>query len=111
MKGATTGADMDGFDESISIHAPVKGATLDGYRALRTDCISIHAPVKGSIAYGSSKWHVYIYFNPRSREGSDYVLEPEEVEKIAFQSTLLRRERPVAAHWRYQAELFQSTLP
>ena len=32
----------------ISIHAPVKGATWQGFRAAMDDTISIHAPVKGA---------------------------------------------------------------
>jgi hypothetical protein len=32
----------------ISIHAPVKGATASGVKALMAEPISIHAPVKGA---------------------------------------------------------------
>ncbi|BAL68720.1 hypothetical protein SMULJ23_0386 [Streptococcus mutans LJ23] len=32
----------------ISIHAPVKGATIDGNQVYETLKISIHAPVKGA---------------------------------------------------------------
>ncbi len=57
---------------SISIHAPVKGAThknfFDGSPQLR---ISIHAPVKG--ATHGSRWQDCLDhdFNPRTREGCD----------------------------------------
>ena len=37
-----------GFDVSISIHAPVKGATLIFHGILINIMISIHAPVKGA---------------------------------------------------------------
>ena len=37
--------------ESISIHAPVKGATVFFLRSRRRALISIHAPVKGATAY------------------------------------------------------------
>ena len=36
------------MDERISIHAPVKGATLDGHLLRLDRRISIHAPVKGA---------------------------------------------------------------
>ena len=57
---------------SISIHAPVKGAThknfFDGSPQLR---ISIHAPVKGATL--GSRWQDCLDhdFNPRTREGCD----------------------------------------
>ena len=56
---------------AISIHAPVKGATLSEGCSLLGLFISIHAPVKGAT---SILWVFRVplpYFNPRSREGSD----------------------------------------
>ena len=38
----------------------------------------------------------YVYFNPRSREGSDGTFQHPESHYIKFQSTLPRRERPLA---------------
>ena len=32
----------------VSIHAPVKGATMYAYIATLSDYVSIHAPVKGA---------------------------------------------------------------
>ena len=55
----------------ISIHAPAKGATL-----VLGDCIIC-----------------FPYFNPRSREGSDMVLNRKNTLWKLFQSTLPRRER------------------
>ena len=55
MKGATDGKDYVNTFADISIRAPVKGATFQGFR-LHTD---------------------RRYFNPRSREGSDICLEIE----------------------------------
>ena len=55
----------------ISIHAPVKGATgleADNFLSMY---ISIHAPVKGATILCFSHTLIYMYFNPRSREGSD----------------------------------------
>ena len=77
----------------ISIHAPVKGATIfsAGFRPQPRDfnprsregsdpeddekvdwkVISIHAPVKGATRAVRTRIRVCGYFNPRSREGSD----------------------------------------
>ena len=53
----------------------------------------------------------FVYFNPRSREGSDsvavFILLPSNV----FQSTLPRRERPSAIRHLLRCFIFQSTLP
>ena len=58
--------------ETISIHAPAKGATGDEAASAKGYCgISIHAPAKGATELiMQSDWTVQ-YFNPRSREGSD----------------------------------------
>ena len=82
---------------SISIHAPAKGATVDGLQLLLySRLISIHAPAKGATSgvYSSPAnflfqstlprrerhknaegYRVPRNFNPRSREGSDNKLE------------------------------------
>ena len=82
----------------ISIHAPVKGATLapSGNQSHgryfnprsregsdrqhgssnRTHNISIHAPVKGATYYCKTVSDRLPYFNPRSREGSDQRRKP-----------------------------------
>ena len=58
----------------ISIHAPAKGATSSDmlYLPFRR-CISIHAPAKGATMPVNPAERGYIYFNSRSREGSDQV--------------------------------------
>ena len=55
----------------ISIHAPVKGATLDGHLFGVFDAISIHAPVKGATCSRILNGCTLAYFNPRTREGCD----------------------------------------
>ena len=77
----------------VSIHAPVKGATVNNDACADIRAVSIHAPVKGATVHartGETSWHVSIHapvkgatllfyliaqrasgFNPRSREGSD----------------------------------------
>ena len=55
----------------ISIHAPVKGATKNNNFYFEHVTISIHAPVKGATSLGSRLGRAGCNFNPRSREGSD----------------------------------------
>ena len=93
MKGATCQARLEHWTARISIHAPVKGATLINFsandppgisihapvkgatsRKVRSALcveISIHAPVKGATRLFTRKCKPEMYFNPRSREGSD----------------------------------------
>ena len=50
----------------------MKGATRVLYRiARRVDRISIHAPVKGATLYTDRGFGTYYNFNPRTREGCD----------------------------------------
>ena len=58
----------------ISIHAPVKGATGLDASGRQPLGISIHAPVKGATAAPGPDCRRSRYFNPRSREGSDFCL-------------------------------------
>ena len=108
--------------EYISIHAPVKGATLALCFQIAHDRISIHAPVKGATIRqrldqqplkhfnprsreGSDSLHndepcPTPYFNPRSREGSDSMTCSGTTWTQPFQSTLPRRERPASGQQR-----------
>ena len=57
---------------TVSTHAPVKGATLKASTTQITIPVSTHAPVKG--ATPRKVTHLltsYIGFNPRTREGCD----------------------------------------
>ena len=56
---------------SISIHAPVKGATPQPCHERPQQVISIHAPVKGATGTDTGSNTGLLHFNPRSREGSD----------------------------------------
>ena len=48
----------------------------------------------------------YVNFNPRSREGSDAIFRMTMRERIGFQSTLPRGERPPwLAYWLFQADI------
>ena len=103
------------WGKTISIHAPAKGATRStgssaaerrfqstlprrerpstGRRLITHNTISIHAPAKGATVIINLSLTLSLYFNPRSREGSDpfqYLTVPK---LSLFQSTLPRRER------------------
>ena len=57
----------------ISIHAPVKGATIWTLLDMpATGEISIHAPVKGATRIVVPPCSRPSYFNPRTREGCDF---------------------------------------
>ena len=99
----------------ISIHAPAKGATNYSEYVGRRVKISIHAPAKGATRYhntnrnqyrfqstlprrerqirGKKPLNPFPHFNPRSREGSDFLCLVLSVSLKIFQSTLPRRER------------------
>ncbi len=55
----------------ISIHAPARGATKKNRFIAVDDIISIHAPARGATHSQRHINHSSVYFNPRSREGSD----------------------------------------
>ena len=69
------GSDFNGFNDvnnnKISIHAPVKGATVTMIITSSSTNISIHAPVKGATLLTTANQSTNLNFNPRSREGSD----------------------------------------
>ena len=62
----------------ISIHAPAKGATGVWCDFEYDTEISIHAPAKGATSQVFSMIFLTLYFNPRSREGSDASQTAEE---------------------------------
>ncbi len=54
----------------VSIHAPVKDATIAYLTSAGVDAVSIHAPVKDATARGvADLWN--FGFNSRTREGCD----------------------------------------
>ena len=64
---------IDSNKFKISIHAPVKGATTKPEYQPKDTKISIHAPVKGATTEAVRILQELPNFNPRSREGSDYL--------------------------------------
>ena len=55
--------------------------------------ISIHAPARGATPRLLFPDAIHLYFNPRSREGSDALRLEHVIATPAFQSTLPRGER------------------
>ena len=104
------------FPGYISIHAPARGATDKGTRIASQQVkfqstlprgerragmdklieameISIHAPARGATKSEDDSPLSVVYFNPRSREGSDMTHLINCHAMIIFQSTLPRGER------------------
>ena len=71
-KGATMYPAEASDQQRISIHAPAKGATLLATSGRNVPSISIHAPAKGATGLVICVLAIVLYFNPRSREGSDH---------------------------------------
>ena len=57
-------------DKSVSIHAPVKGATKCSNNSEKFPCVSIHAPVKGATTLAEIQDEL-TGFNSRTRKGCD----------------------------------------
>src|SRR5690606_27555383 len=55
----------------VSIHAPVRGATVKASILELRDLVSIHAPVRGATPQQPPTPNPGASFNPRSRAGSD----------------------------------------
>ena len=114
-RGATSQERQAQRTQGISIHAPARGATEIVVNVLLRNLISIHAPARGATR---SWWYKSlpfafqstlprgerplsagvpqpprIYFNPRSREGSDQLFRGIIMTQTQFQSTLPRGER------------------
>ena len=81
------------YVDTISIHAPTRGATYNGDGSVTKWRISIHAPTRGATRWKYPYHYHGGYFNPRSHEGSDVGVEIDCWLKGRFQSTLPRGER------------------
>ena len=107
----------------ISIHAPARGATRPLFVLGHIWFISIHAPARGAtVRHVSVYFDIQfqstlprgerrissvlimstIYFNPRSREGSDVSRLFQLIDSLLFQSTLPRGERLAPSLWLFQ---------
>ncbi len=58
-------------DDPVSIHAPVRGATRLEVSQDKVIRVSIHAPVRGATSTFSRAWFCWERFNPRPRAGGD----------------------------------------
>ena len=74
--------------EPISIHAPLKGATIAYGHTRGRPGISIHAPLKGATCRQRYGRRCSGHFNLRSLEGSDERHEVQWTLSEKFQSTL-----------------------
>ena len=83
----------------VSIHAPARGATCQRKALIQSKSVSIHAPARGATLSLFHQSFPASRFNPRSREGSDYLHMLYLLELNKFQSTLPRGERPYTGIW------------
>ena len=60
--------------DSVSIHAPTRGATILQIRLAREKKVSIHAPTRGATSFRDTGITEMLGFNPRSYERSDSFL-------------------------------------
>ena len=74
VKGATVTQDVWMHGTIVSIHAPVKGATAIFIEERAKIEVSIHAPVKGATFCNTPRLCLCRCFNPRPREGGDQYL-------------------------------------
>ena len=76
------------------------------WRLFQHQFISIHAPAKGATCRQMLSQLLHHYFNPRTREGCDMLLQSELTSKKLFQSTHPRRVRQGQAGPNYRAGNF-----
>ena len=88
MKGATGDGVVLGHWVVISIHAPVKGATVTDYADNEPLQDFNPRSREGSDNPVLVTRAEQQYFNPRSREGSDLMRSPARLHAGQFQSTL-----------------------
>ena len=79
--------------DTISIHAPARGATRPSSVTADSFSISIHAPARGATKLHEHSHNTVFDFNPRSRKGSDYNVPIQALKHAEFQSTLPQGER------------------
>ena len=97
--------------EPISIHAPARGATRQYFHCCLLLHISIHAPARGATRSSALFPVLPVYFNPRSREGSDHFARLPFIRLNHF-NPRSREGSDVAPNiFRAVPGSFQSTLP
>ena len=58
---------------TISIHVPARGTTVIKFFYDKRRMISIHVPARGTTAVRRIDRKAFFDFNPRPREGDDYI--------------------------------------
>ena len=112
MKGATpVTVKVANYKVSISIHAPVKGATWRGCRHCSWNYYFNPRTREGCDQKNLKSKYSDIYFNPRTREGCDFILISSLALEEIFQSTHPWRVRPIVPLSTSLCFLFQSTHP
>ena len=87
-----------GRKQPISIHVPARGTTPEVKDAVCAAAISIHVPARGTTTRPLKRYRKYTHFNPRSREGNDWIIACLQRVRVLFQSTFPRGERPLAGN-------------
>ena len=99
------------FPCQISIHAPASGATVTSVNIKLSFNISIHAPASGATVNILKQNPNKVYFNPRSREWSDFKFPFKwQTFRISIHAPASGATFPVKAGLRKSVK-FQSTLP
>ncbi len=71
VRGATVPPTEASGISNVSIHAPVRGATSGGHQSHHRGVVSIHAPVRGATPLRRAVSTKQGCFNPRARAGRD----------------------------------------
>ena len=74
--------------KSVSIHAPVKGATMCKTAVLKSGLVSIHAPVKGATCRGCILFLIFIVSIHAPVKGATSATAHAKLAASLFQSTL-----------------------
>ena len=80
--------------DTVSIHAPTRGATGLGWCLFVAHDVSIHAPTRGATILWVKPLSLPFGFNPRAHEGRDWPAQMWAGALSVFQSTRPRGARP-----------------
>ena len=99
------------YVDSVSIHAPARGATSPVPAYFMCSFVSIHAPARGATNRSNPFIFPVSSFNPRSRTGSDLHEHNEHNHSKSFNPRSRTGSDLTSFHITFQHPLFQSTLP
>ena len=100
MKSATNIINKTKEDKGISIHAPVKSATMSWILISKIDFISIHAPVKSATGKPVDWLKGRGYFNPRTREECDVSQSAPKTTRKYFNPRTREECDDIVRRWR-----------